>query len=609
MSDADTGAGAGPVPRAVNARALLALASTAVALAAADTYVVVLALTDMMAGVGLTLDSLQRATPIISGFLLGYIAVLPLIGRLADLVARSRILLACLALFVLGSGVTALAVDLDVLVAGRVVQGIGGGGLVPATLAIVADLWPVGRRGVPLGVVGGVQELGSVLGPVLGAAVLAVADWRAIFWLNVALGGLLAAAIWWVTRDRSSEVPRGSAKGRADRSSEVPRGSAKGVGASGRVGRRFAGLLGMGGWLGVASVGLLWLALAAPARLVTDVTLGLPFVPFGDHDHRLLTPVGVLALVVGAAALALSASAWWPVLRQGDLPGALLLGSALGCVVLTFAAADPETEVVGPLGFALLPVALVAAAAYVWRHRTAAHPLVPRGTYAGRTPWALVVSLLAGVALVSVVVDVPLLARLTLPGGQTEAALVLVRFLVAVPVGALLGGALLRRLGAGVVAGGGLALMSAGLLVMSSWGPDSLEQTLMSTAVLALVGLGAGLALAPVNDAALADAPQSAHGTASSLVVVSRMIGMVVGLALLTGIGLHRYYEAVSALPAGQRTDGQALLETALIQVETVFLGAAVAAGLGALVALLTLGRRPESLPADRTGGRSRRDR
>ena len=378
---------------------------------------------------------------------------------------------------------------------------------------------------------------------------------------------------------------------------------------SGRVGRRFAGWLGMGGWLGVASVGLLWLALAAPARLVTDVTLGLPFVPFGDHDHRLLTPVGVLALVVGAAALALSASAWWPVLRQGDLPGALLLGSALGCVVLTFAAADPETEVVGPLGFALLPVALVAAAAYVWRHRTAAHPLVPRGTYAGRTPWALVVSLLAGVALVSVVVDVPLLARLTLPGGQTEAALVLVRFLVAVPVGALLGGALLRRLGAGVVAGGGLALMSAGLLVMSSWGPDSLEQTLMSTAVLALVGLGAGLALAPVNDAALADAPQSAHGTASSLVVVSRMIGMVVGLALLTGIGLHRYYEAVSALPAGQRTDGQALLETALIQVETVFLGAAVAAGLGALVALLTLGRRPESLPADRTGGRSRRDR
>ncbi|MGW3547683.1 MFS transporter, partial [Janibacter hoylei] len=183
-----------------NPRTLLTLASTAVALAAADTYVVVLALTDMMSGVGLGLDNLQRAAPIISGFLLGYIAVLPLIGRLADLVPRSRILLGCLVVFVIGSGITALAVDLDVLVAGRVVQGVGGGGLVPATLALVADLRPPGRRGMPLGVVGAVQELGSVLGPLLGAAVLVVADWRAIFWLNVVLGVLLWVAIAVATR-------------------------------------------------------------------------------------------------------------------------------------------------------------------------------------------------------------------------------------------------------------------------------------------------------------------------------------------------------------------------------------------------------------------------
>ena len=165
-------------------RALLAAASVAVALAAADTYVVVLALTDMMRGVGVGIDSLQRGTPIVSGFLLGYVAVLPLVGRLADLVDRRRVLLGCLAVFVVGSAVTALAVELPVLVTGRVVQGVGGGGLVPATLALVADLWPAGRRGVPLGVVGAVQELGSVLGPVLGAAVLVVADWRAIFWLG-----------------------------------------------------------------------------------------------------------------------------------------------------------------------------------------------------------------------------------------------------------------------------------------------------------------------------------------------------------------------------------------------------------------------------------------
>src|SRR5690606_10162957 len=79
------------------AHAVLGIASVGVALAAADTYVVVLALTDMMAGVGVTIDALQKATPIISGFLLGYIAILPLIGRVADLVARQRVLQLCLA--------------------------------------------------------------------------------------------------------------------------------------------------------------------------------------------------------------------------------------------------------------------------------------------------------------------------------------------------------------------------------------------------------------------------------------------------------------------------------------------------------------------------------
>ncbi|MEI2649854.1 MAG: MFS transporter [Dermatophilaceae bacterium] len=151
--------------RSSSPRAHLAVASTAVLLTAADTYVVVLALTDMMAGVGLGIESLHRATPIVSGFLVGYVATLPLIGRLADLVSRRQALGWCLLVFTVGSVITALASDLGVLVAGRVIQGVGGGGLVPATLALVADQWPPERRGAPLGVVGAVQELGAVAGP------------------------------------------------------------------------------------------------------------------------------------------------------------------------------------------------------------------------------------------------------------------------------------------------------------------------------------------------------------------------------------------------------------------------------------------------------------
>lgn len=535
-------------------RALLATASVAVALAAADTYVVVLALTDMMSGVGIGIDALQRATPIISGFLLGYIAVLPLIGRLADLTERQRVLLGCLAIFVVGSAITALAVELPVLVAGRVIQGIGGGGLVPATLAIVAQLWDRDRRGTPLGVVGAVQELGSVIGPVLGAAVLAVADWRAIFWLNAVLGVLLAGAV----------VAVGG--GMPSRPRALP------VAVS----------------LVAAVVG--WLALAAPDSLVTSVSLGVPFVPFGSASSRLATPIGVVALVLVVAAVALWVRGAWPVLRRADLLGALLLGGALGCIVLTFAASNPEKEIVGPLGFALLPVAAILAGLYLLHHRRSGSPLVPRGVVVGRARWALLVSLCVGVALVAVIVDVPLLARLVHTESETVAAFVLVRFLIAVPVGALLGGWSLRWLRDGLVSGVGLALSAFGLVIMSTWGRGSLAEW-SSTVVLALVGLGIGLALAPVNNAALADSPEDAHGTASALVVVARMIGMVVGLALLTAIGLHQYYAAVAVLP--DQTDGQALLDAAVVQVEWVFRGAAIAAAVGALASIaLGVGRR-----------------
>ncbi len=533
-------------------RPLLTTAAIAVSLAAADTYVVVLALTDMMRGVGVGIDALQRATPIISGFLLGYVAVLPLIGRVCDLVDRQRVLLACLGVFVVGSVITALATDLPVLVAGRVVQGVGGGGLVPATLAIVAQLWPADRRGVPLGVVGAVQELGSVLGPVLGALVLVVAEWRAIFWLNALLGVLLAGA---VVVTGGGQVPR-------------PRPVVV--------------------VLSVLAATAGTLALAAPDALVTSVSLGLPFVPLGDATSRLATPIGVVAAVFLLAALTVGGRGAWSLLRRADLLGAVLLGGALGCVVLTFAASEPATEVVGPLGFALLPVAALLAAGYAVHHRRSPSPLVPRGLVHGRLVWALVVSLLVGVALVAVVVDVPLLARIVHTSSQTEAALVLVRFLVAVPVGAVAGGWALRRLGNGVVAGGGLALAAVGLALMSTWGRGSLDQT-SSTLVLALTGLGIGLALAPVNDAALAEAADDAHGTASALVVVARMVGMVVGVALLTAIGLHQYYGVVATLP--DPTDTDALKDAAVLQVAWVFRGAAVAAGLGA-VASLALGVR-----------------
>jgi MFS family permease len=545
-----------------------------VALASADTYVVVVALPDMMTGVGLGIDQLQRATPIISGFLLGFIAVLPLIGRLSDLVSRQRVLLACLSLFVVGSAITAVSVELPVLVAGRVLQGIGGGGLVPATLALVADLWPPDRRGTPLGVVGAVQELGSVLGPLLGAAVLAVADWRAIFWLNVVLGVVLAAVL--TLTGGSNERPQ----------------------------LRLLPTI-----LGSSAVAAGMLTLAAPTALAGDVTLGIPFVPFAGTS-RLATPLGVATLLLLLLFLgslltlrpsAVASGSGPSLMRRVDLLGAFCIAVALGSLVLTFASANPEREVVGPWGWALAPLGLAAVAAYIFRHRTAVDPLIPRALMTNRPGSAratlvpaLLVSVLVGVALVAIVVGIPILARLTLTGSQTVAALVLVRFLVAVPVGALLGGWLLHRLGPAALAAGGLFLAGVGLALMSGWGRGSL-QSWSTTPVLALAGLGLGIALAPVSSAALANAPGHVHGIVSSLVVLARMVGMVAGLALLTAIGLRRYYVLVAALP--DQINQAALTAAGIVQVQTVFLGGAIAALLAAAVAL-ALGRRRQSLNA-----------
>src|ERR1044072_10050923 len=101
-------------------RLLLGLAAVAVAFAAADTYVVVLALPDMMGSAGIPIDELQRGAPIVSGFLLGYVAMLPLIGRMSDLRGRVPVLVAALVLFAFGSLVTAAALGGPSLVAGRV---------------------------------------------------------------------------------------------------------------------------------------------------------------------------------------------------------------------------------------------------------------------------------------------------------------------------------------------------------------------------------------------------------------------------------------------------------------------------------------------------------
>lgn len=562
-------------------RGLLVLGAVAVAFAAADTYVVVLALPDMMASAGIGLDQLQRAAPIVSGFLLGYVAMLPLIGRIADLRGPVPVLAASLVVFAVGSLVTTVAYDLPSMVAGRFLQGVGGGGLVPATMALVAALYPVERRGVPLGLVSAVQELGSVLGPLLGAAVLSFTSWRGIFAINVAGALLLWAAV------RVSRGEPGTA-----RAPDEERGPPD-----------LLGVLTL-----AVGVGAGLLTLDPPQSLYTDLTWGELFVPVVSGGGRWLQPVGLVAI---AALLAfglrcgfarrplVDVRSWWRSLIAVDLAGAAWLALALGGVVLAFASADPDVSVISRQAPWLLTLSTLAAVALLVHLRRAEDPLVPVGTLRAVPAWgSLVVSLLVGWALIAALVDIPLYARTTTyPDSQLDAALVLLRFLVALPLGAVLGGFLTRRVPAGVVAAGGMALAALGFGWMSTWGLTSLESPL-ATVPLVLGGLGFGLALAPVNAAVLATTRDDSHGLASALVVVARMIGMLVGISVLTTWGLRRLYQAREDDPS------LGIRELVVLQEQAVFQGAAAVAALAAVLALILLRGAPTR---DVTPGRSLR--
>jgi hypothetical protein len=414
-----------------------------------------------------------------------------------------------------------------------------------------------------------VQEFGSVLGPLFGAAVLSVASWRAIFWINAAVALLLVVVV------------------RVLRREDVTQGSPDPSGGGSQSERRgLPDLISVAG-LAVTAVCAL-LVIYPPDGLYLDLTYGELFTPLLGSG-RWLSPLGLAALAgllvflvrcVVARRPLVDARSWGRSLVAADLAGAAYLAVALGGIVLAFATADPEVSVFSPQGPWLLGGSALAVAGLVRHLRHNDNPLVPRGTLRARPAWgSLVVSLLVGWALIAALVDIPLFARTTTYDTQLGAALVLLRFLVALPVGAVIGGYLVRLAPAGAITAVGMSLSAGSFWWMSTWGETSLDSAL-SNVPLVLGGLGFGLALAPVNAAILATTRDDTHGIASALVVVARMIGMLVGISVLTTWGLARLYDAGAANP------DLTVTELGILQEQAVFEGAALFALLAAIAAL-----------------------
>ena len=334
---------------------------------------------------------------------------------------------------------------------------------------------------------------------------------------------------------------------------------------SGAARPRALGVVGALTFLGMAAgpvVGAAILASFHPedALAVAGITGSLAAVlePAWRWVFYLDIPIGLIALTLAWAA----SPDWESPRRPGrvDLVGAGWFGLALivGLIGLTLigstgiagTALDPRVVTVG-----LLAVAVIASAAAVVHGLRVADPFLdPRLFRSVAFSSAAAVSLLTGYAFATAIIGGAVFVDRVLYGGPDEQRLALGSLAGATALGALASGFIVRVVPLQLVALAGILLSIVGLLSMSSW---TSEVSLQTVALgLGVFGFGFGLTVTPRSTAAVEAAGRRAFGTASAVVTVARMIGMAVGLAILTAYGsttIDRLYVEVYATPDAYR--------------------------------------------------------
>ncbi len=486
-------------------------------------------------------SELRRASWIVNGYLLAYVVAMPLAGRLADVWGVRRLFLGGLVVFVIGSLIAGRGQTIDELIVGRVIQGIGGGVLVPVGTAAASHLFESHARPRALGVIGALTFLGMAAGPFLGAAILG----------GLHVDGALTAA-----------------------------------------------------------------------HVATDDPIRAVLAPSWRWVFYLNVPIGLAALLVAWAA----SFGWETPRRRGgiDILGAAVwsvaLAAGLGAITLLGSRDTGEGPNPAVVSGVLALVAIVGTVVTVVRGTRLADPFLDPRLFRSLTfSSAALVSLLTGYAFATAIIGGAVFVDRVLYGGPDQQRFALGALAAATALGALLSGFAVRFLSLRVVTLVGLLASAGSLLWISRWTPAvDLRDVALA---LGIFGFGFGLTVTPRSTAAVEVAGRASFGMASAVVTVARMIGMAIGVAVLTAYGsttIDRLYDQLFAVPDGWKQvipvelrdrplrDGfvvEALERWAAAEASSILVGLFVVAGIVTIVAIppgLALGGRPGMLATDR---------
>jgi MFS family permease len=539
-------------------------ACSAVFLTALDQTVVVTALPKIISDLQIPPQQLDRAAWIVSGYLLGYVIAMPLMGRVSDMYGRRRIFIICLGLFGIGSlfcglapilgnqvdisflqhiGInvaaprdfsdpTALNPGLVWLVAARFLQAAGGGAIIPIAMAVVGDFYGEKQRALALGLIGMVTEAGGVLGPLYGAIIVQTWGWQTIFFLNLPIIAILAYFIWRLIPSAEATVSAAPARARID----------------------LLGTLLLGAALICLSLGLSQEAATSSTAIS------------GSGANQ--TPIQNNPWLIGASLVLLAAFIVFEVYTEHRWDRS---------------ARESKSSQGGPGKRRVMPIVELS--------------LFKRSTLSA----AALVSLLVGAALIIAMVNIPLFIATVVGGQAIDSGLALLRLTLMIPLGAIIGGWLCARITCRLTAVLGLIFAATGFWLMHLWPIHVGWSQITISAITA--GFGFGLVIAPIGTTAINAVNNRQMGMASSVVTVLRMVGMILGLAALTSWGLGRFHAFLLAFksPAGTTPFSDkynaALAQYVIFAAHDVYTSIFVAAGIICLVAIipsfLLEGRKP----------------